>query len=295
MDYSKLPTEMQNPMSSSLDSLSVEQILRLMDNEDSRLPRAVRRVNAQIAQAARLMVDSIKKGGRIFLVGAGTSGRLGVLEASECPPTFNTPSGLVQFVMAGGRRAVFCSQEGAEDRAVEAKRKIRKLIKKNDIVVGISASGVTPFVRGALGEAKKRGVQTVLLACNLRSPLRSLANVVIAPQVGPEVIAGSTRLKAGTATKLILNRLTVASMVQMGKVYGNLMVDLQPRSRKLEARALGILKRLGGVSNQKAKLIFKKSRGRVKAAILMARKNLSYDQALSRLKKADGFLKKALH
>ena len=294
MDYSKLPTEKQNPLTVSLDTLSPKKILKLMDREDGRVPFAVRKVNSKIGRAVALMVSSIKKGGRLFFVGAGTSGRLGILEAAECPPTFNTPPWFVQAVMAGGRPAVFRSQEGAEDRQLEAKQQIAKKVKSKDVVVGISASGVTPFVRAALRESRRRGASTILVACNLSSPLRSLADVVISPQVGPEVITGSTRLKAGTATKLILNRLTVTSMIRLGKVYGNWMVDLQPRSRKLKARGLGILKKLGGLSDREAQSIFRKSKGRLKAAILMAKKNLSRHEALRILKKSGGFLRSAL-
>lgn len=294
MDYSKLPTEKQNPRTRALDRLPVEKILAAIEREDRKIPGAVGRTRRATARAVKIIVSSLKKGGRLFFAGAGTSGRLGVLEAAECPPTFNTPPGLVQAVVAGGKRSVFRSKEGAEDRGGEARREIGKRVKKGDVVVGISASGVTNFVREALREAKRRGAKTVLVACNFSSPLRSIADVLIAPRLGPEVIAGSTRLKAGTATKLILNRLTVATMVQLGKVYGNWMVDLQPRSKKLRARGLGILKRFTGLSNRKAEKIFKRARGRVKAAILMARKNWSYTQAQRALKKADGFLRKAL-
>lgn len=294
MDYSKLPTELQNPKTRSLDAFPIEKILRLMDEEDRWPPQAVRKVNLAVARAVRVMVASIEKGGRVFFVGAGTSGRLGVLEAAECSPTFDTPPTLVQAVMAGGKRAVFRSQEGAEDREGEARREMKKRVRRNDVVVGITASGVTPFVRGALREAKKKGAWTILVACNLDSPLRSSVDVLIAPQVGPEVIAGSTRLKAGSATKMILNRLTVASMVKLGKVYGNWMVDLQPRSRKLEARALRIVEHFTGLPAEKAKRFFKKARGQAKVAILMARKKLSYPEALRILKKTNGFLRKAL-
>lgn len=295
MDYSKLPTEMQNRKTVSLDTLPIEKILSLMDQEERAVPQAVRRLNLKIAQAVRLIVASFKKGGRLFFVGAGTSGRLGVIEAAECPPTFNTPPDLVQAVVAGGRGALFRSQEGAEDRVGDARLEMRTRVRRNDVVVGITASGVTPFVQGALEEARKRGARTILIACNLSSPLRSKGDVVIAPQVGPEVISGSTRLKAGTATKLILNRLTVASMVQLGKVYKNWMIDLQPRSRKLKARALRLLRELGGVSDRKARLLFKKSKGQIKVALLMARKDLSYRESRLLLERTDGLLRKALN
>ena len=295
MDYSKLPTEKQNPKTAALDTLSVEKILRLMDWEDESVPRAVRKVNPQITKAVRIVVSSLKKGGRLFFVGAGTSGRLGVIEAAECPPTFNTPPELVQAIMAGGKASVFRSREGAEDRETEARREIQKRIRKGDVVVGISASGVTPFVRAALREAKNRAAGTILVACNFSSPLRFSADCVIAPRVGPEVIAGSTRLKAGTATKLILNRLTVASMVQLGKVYGNWMVDLQPKSQKLKARGLRILGELSGVRGERAEQLFSDAKGNVKLAILMARKNLSYPEARRALENSGGFLRKALN
>jgi N-acetylmuramic acid 6-phosphate etherase len=294
MDYSRLPTEKQNPKTASLDTLAVEKILRLIDREDQSVPRAVKRVNPALARGVRMIVSSLKSGGRLFFFGAGTSGRLGVLEAAECPPTFNTPPHLAQALMAGGKRAVFRSQEGAEDRAEEARREVRKRVRKGDVVIGITASGVTPFVQGALQESKKRRARTILVACNHSFPLRSYVDLLIAPQVGPEVIAGSTRLKAGTATKLVLNRLTVASMVQLGKVYGNWMVDLQPRSKKLKARALRMVKRFTRLSDQRVKALLTKSKGNVKIAILMARRNLSYREALRTLQQTDGFLREAL-
>ena len=294
MDYSRLPTEKQNPKTRSLDTLSPEKILALMSSEDGKIARAVKRVSPAIARAVKRVVASLKKGGRLFFLGAGTSGRMGVLEAAECPPTFNTPPSLVQAVMAGGKRAVFRSQEGAEDRGLEARCEIKRRVRKGDVVIGVSASGVTPFVREALRQAKKQGAKTVLVACNYFSPIRTLADVLIAPRTGPEVITGSTRLKAGTATKLILNRITVASMVRLGKVYGNWMVDLEPKSKKLRERGLGILKRLTGLSDRKAKRLLQQARGRVKTAILMGRRNWPYRQALRALEKKGGFLREAL-
>src|SRR5499426_3089826 len=193
-------------------------------------------VGPQMATAVKLIVAALQKGGRLFFVGAGTSGRLGVLEAAECPPTFGTPPRLVQAIMAGGRAAVFRSREGAEDDEGAARRAVRSRVRRHDVVVGITASGRTPFALAALVAARRLGARTVLVACH-GGGARVEADVVIAPWAGPEVVAGSTRLKAGTATKLVLNMLTTASMVRLGKVYGNRMVDLQPRSRKLRTRA----------------------------------------------------------
>lgn len=292
LDFGKLPTEQQNPRTKNIDRLSLDKILGLINREDAGVARAVGRVKLAVAKASRLIVASLSSGGRLFLVGAGTSGRLAVLEAAECPPTFNTSPLLVQAIMSGGKKAVFRSQEGAEDDERAARAAVRRQIRAGDVVVGIAASGVTPFVRAALLESKARRARTVLVACNLRSSIK--ADVVIAPKTGPEVITGSTRLKAGTATKLILNMLTVSAMIQLGKVYGNWMVDLQPKSKKLVARALRLIQRLGGVSESEAQKLFRQTGGRSKPAILMARKRLSYPEAQKRLRKTGGFLRKAL-
>lgn len=294
MDYSKLSTERRHPKTPALDTFSVEEILRLMDEEERTVAKALRKVRPQISRAVRLIVDSFRKKGRLFFAGAGTSGRMGVLEAAECPPTFNTSPSQIQAFMAGGRPAVFRSQEGAEDREDEARQAVRRKVRTGDVLVGISASGVTPFVRSAVREAARRGASTVLIACNLSPKNPVAADVLIIPRTGPEIISGSTRLKAGTVTKMILNRLTVASMVQLGKVYGNWMVDLQPRSRKLKARALRIVKEIAGVSGKDALNLLKKTRGRVKPALIMNRKKVSYREAASLLKKHGGFIRKVM-
>ena len=294
VNFAKLPTEQPNPRSRRIDRFPVEKILAIMNQEDARVPLAVARVRPQIARGVRLIVKSLKNRGRIFFAGAGTSGRLGVLEAAECPPTFNTPPSLVQAVMAGGKRAVFRSKEGAEDRLEEALQIFRRKIRKEDVLIAVAASGVTPFVQGALQAARESGACTILVACNRSSPFRRLVDCLISPKVGPEIITGSTRLKAGTATKLILNMLTVTSMIQLGKVYQNWMVDLQPKSKKLRARALRIIQRLGNVSAREAERRLKQSRNRVKLAILMAKKDWDYQQAFSRLKETSGFLQNAL-
>src|SRR5206468_2435753 len=222
-------------------------------------------------------------GGRLFFVGAGTSGRLGVIEAAECPPTFGTPRQLVQAIMAGGRGAVFRSREGAEDDEVAARRAVRARVRKGDVVVGASASGVTPFVRSALEAARRRGAGTVLVTCNARGLGRLSDQVRIVPTTGPEVLAGSTRLKAGTATKLVLNTLTTASMTGLGRIYGNRMVDLQPRSAKLRERALRLVAELGGVSRPRARAALNASRRNVRLAIVMARSGLTAVEALRAL------------
>jgi len=294
IDFAKLPTEQSNFRSKHIDRLPIPKILEIINQEDQTVPKAVHQVQTQIAAGVQIIVQALKHGGRLFFAGAGTSGRLGVIEAAECPPTFNTPPSLIQAIIAGGKQAVFRSQEGAEDKQHKAFRLFSQKMKKEDVLVGIAASGVTPFVRGALAAAKKKGARTLLIACHATSPLRSLVDCLIAPKVGPEVIAGSTRLKAGTATKLILNMLTVASMIQLGKVYQNWMVDLQPKSKKLTARALRIIEHLGEVSPKDAKSYFGKARKNTKLAILMAQKSCDYKTASTKLKQTSGFLQKAL-
>ena len=237
-DFSRLLTEQRNPRTSRIDALPVEEIIGLINREDASIADAVGAQKPKIALAVNLLVDRVQKGGRIFFVGAGTSGRLGVLEAAELPPTFDTPPKLAQAVMAGGPECVWASKEGAEDDGADGARQLRiRAVHSLDAVIGITASGVTPFVLGALQEAGKRGAARILVSCNRRGVPRDAADVPIAVIVGPEVITGSTRLRAGTATKLVLNMLTVTTMVRLGKVYENLMVDLQTRSDKLVARA----------------------------------------------------------
>ncbi|MBI1846060.1 MAG: N-acetylmuramic acid 6-phosphate etherase, partial [Candidatus Rokubacteria bacterium] len=253
----RLATEQANRASSRLHRMTALEIARLMNRENRRAVAAVGRVAGPIAAAVDLIVASLRRGGRLIFAGAGTSGRLGVLEAAECPPTFGTPPSRVQALMAGGRASVFRSREGAEDDAAAARRAVRARVRAGDVLVGVSASGITPFVRAALAEARRGRAATVLVACNPQRSGRRLARVVIAPSPGPEVLAGSTRLKAGTATKLVLNTLTTASMARLGRVYRNRMVDLQPRSRKLVARALGLVEELGGVSRAGARRLLR--------------------------------------
>ena len=267
-----------------------------MNREDRRAVVAVGRVQSEIAAAVDMIVTALRDGGRLVFVGAGTSGRLGVLEAAECPPTFGTPRRLVQAIIAGGRGAVFRSREGAEDDVGAARRAVRARVRRGDVVVGISASGVTPFVSAALTAARRRGAKTVRVACNAEGAFRPprTTHIRVVPATGAEVLAGSTRLKAGTATKLVLNTLTTASMTGLGRVYGNRMVDLQPRSAKLRERALRLVVDLAGVSRTRARAALKASRGRVRVAIVMARSGLDAAEASRALGDAGGSLRVAL-
>jgi N-acetylmuramic acid 6-phosphate etherase len=294
-DFRRLATERRNPRTSRIDALSVAEILDVINREDATIAAAVALEKPKIARAVNLLVDRVKKGGRMLFVGAGTSGRLGVLEASELPPTFNTPRTLAQAIMAGGPECVWASKEGAEDDADDGARQLRiRAVHALDAVVGITASGITPFVLGALGEARKKGAARILVSCNRRGVPRDAADVHIAAVVGPEIIAGSTRLRAGTATKLILNMLTVTTMIRLGKVYENLMVDLQTRSDKLVARARRIVSELTGLSEPDAGKALKAAGGSAKIAIVMARCKLTRERAVQRLDQYGGMLRSAL-
>jgi N-acetylmuramic acid 6-phosphate etherase len=294
ISYHRLATERANRASRDLDRLGARAIAALMNREDARAVRAVGRVGRDIAAAVDLIVPALRGGGRLFFVGAGTSGRLGILESAECPPTFGTPPARVQAIMAGGRASVFRSREGAEDDAGAAARAVRARVRAGDVVVGVSASGVTPFVRSALMAARGRGAATVLVACNAVTKGAAGADVVIAPAPGPEVLAGSTRLKAGTATKLVLNTLTTASMVRLGKVYGNRMVDLQPRSRKLRARAQRLVEELAAVTTAEARQALRAARGHARLAIVIARTGLPAAAAARVLRAHGHSLREAL-
>ena len=262
------PTEQRHSRSMNLDKLSIADAIELMVSEDAKLPAAIRRESPKIERVIAKITAAFKRGGRLFYVGAGTSGRLGILDASECPPTFRVSPELVQGIIAGGQTAVFRAVEGAEDdreaggRAVQFRR-----VRKSDVVVGIAASGRTPFVHGALAEARKRGAFTVLLCFNpAMTRVRGVAHVVIAPEIGPEILTGSTRLKSGTATKLILNLFTTLAMVRTGKVISNLMVDLNPSNVKLRDRAVRIVRELTGADYETARVALENSGWVVKAA-----------------------------
>jgi N-acetylmuramic acid 6-phosphate etherase len=291
--YWTLPTEENNPRTRKIDRFSILKILQTINREDQSVISAVRKSLPALSLAVKDTVLRLNKGGSIRFFGAGTSGRLGILEAAECPPTFGTPPALIRAFMAGGKSSVFRSKEGAEDQGAQARAWVRKTVGSRDIVVGIAASGVTPFVGAAISEARKMKALTILITCNPKIS-KKFAHHVIAVASGPEVIAGSTRLKAGTATKLILNSYTVATMIQMGKVYGNRMVDVQPRSRKLVARSLGLIRTIGEISSFQAQKLFFESGKNVKAAILMAKHQISLVEAQRKLKNANGHLHKIL-
>jgi N-acetylmuramic acid 6-phosphate etherase len=294
-DFARLSTEQANPRTRGLDALGVEGVVAAILREDATVARSVARERRPIVRAAKLVSDRIAGGGRMVFVGAGTSGRLGVLEAAELPPTFDTPPGLAVAVMAGGPACVWASKEGAEDDGPDGARQMRRLrIGAKDVVIGVTASGVTPFVHGALGEARRRGAGRVLVACNRAGVPKGCADVVVAAATGPEVIAGSTRLKAGTATKMMLNAITVASMVRLGKVHGNLMVDLQSRSDKLAARARRIVRTLTGAGEAEVARALSEAGGRAKTAIVMLARGEGRPAAERRLARAGGLLRKAL-
>ena len=291
--YHLLPTEQPNPASRGLDRRGLAGVVSVMCGADAIVPRAVAAEAPRIARAAEFFASALAGGGRVFLFGAGTSGRLCVLEAAELPPTFGTPPGRVVAVMAGGRGAVFKSREGAEDDGAAAAREVRRRARKGDLVVGVAASGVTPFVRGALKEARRRGCRTVFVTSNARVPLPE-AEVVIAPRTGPEVLSGSTRLKCGTAAKLVLNAMSTAAMVRLNKVYDNWMVDLRPTNRKLVARAVRVIARIGGVGPRRAEALFEASGRHVKTAAVMARLGLGRPAARRLLARHEGSLRRAL-
>jgi N-acetylmuramic acid 6-phosphate etherase len=293
--WQSLPTEAINPSSLGIDKLSEGDIVDLMMNEDRKMLAAVQRERERIAVGIEMLAASLRKSGRIIFVGAGTSGRLGVLESAEMPPTFSTHPDLVQAVMAGGQRATFAAKEGVEDDYEEGARAVTRLRPtKKDIVVGVSASGMTQFVRGALTRARKTGARIIFITCDPASELQTFVDLTIAPAVGAEVIAGSTRLKAGTATKLVLNMLTTGAMIRIGKTYGNLMVDVQTGSEKLKDRARRIVNIVTGLDYDDTDKLLKKAHWNVKAAIVMQRTGLPYLKALSRLRRAHDSMREAL-
>jgi N-acetylmuramic acid 6-phosphate etherase len=293
--WQSLPTEQINPSTLAIDKLSATDIVERMLSEDRKMLAAVQREKERIAVGVEIITQALRKNGRVIFVGAGTSGRLGVLESAEMPPTFGTDPDLVQAIMAGGQNAVLRAREGVEDNYEEGARSINRLRPATrDVVIGVSASGMTPFVRGALTRARRAGSKIIFVTCDPSTELQTFVDLTIAPAVGPEVIAGSTRLKAGTATKLVLNMLTTAAMIRIGKTYGNLMVDVQMGSEKLRDRARRIIVIVTGLDYDEADKLLRRSHWNVKAAIVMQKSGLTYNQALSRLRRAHDFVRDAI-
>ena len=293
-----LPTEARNPASENLDALPTLEMLRIMNNEDAKVATAVRNVIPQIAQAIDAVAERFGRGGRLFYIGAGTSGRLGVLDASECPPTFSVSAELVQGMIAGGDRALRLSSEHSEDSPEEGARDLQAVgfaeDGKADTLVGIAASGRTPYVLGAIEFAKNKGALTVGLSCVPGSPLSLAADIALAPATGAEVLTGSTRLKAGTATKLVLNMLSTGVMVRTGATYGNLMVNVRPTNAKLVDRAERIVADATGCDRSEAKQLLQDAGMSVKTAIVMQQRGLSRPEAEAKLLGAHGVLREAL-
>jgi N-acetylmuramic acid 6-phosphate etherase len=293
--WESLPTEAINPASLGIDKTPVGDIVEMVLTEDRKVIAAVQREKERIAHGVEIITHALRKGGRIIFIGAGTSGRLGVVEASEMPPTFGISASTVQAIMAGGQDAVFRAKEGVEDNYEEGARSISRLrLSQRDVVIGVSASGMTPFVRGGLTRARKAGAKIIFITCWPGSELQNFVDLQIAPAVGPELIAGSTRLKAGTATKMVLNMLTTISMIKVGKTYGNLMVDVQTGSEKLKDRARRIIVIVTGLDYDEADALLKRAKWNVKAAIVMEKTKLTLPQALKRLKKADDSVRDAI-
>jgi N-acetylmuramic acid 6-phosphate etherase len=293
--WQSLPTEQINPASLAIDKAPVREILDLIINEDRKVIAAVQKEKEKIAHGIEIITQALRKGGRVIFIGAGTSGRLGVVESAEMPPTFGTAPRLVQGIMAGGQAAVFQAKEGVEDNYEEGGRSIARLrLSNRDVVVGVSASGITPFVRGGLTRARKAGARIIFVTCWPGSELQNFVDLIIAPAVGPEIIAGSTRLKAGTATKLVLNMLTTVSMIKWGKPYGNLMVDVRTGSEKLKDRAKRILGVVTGLEPGAAEALLKRARWNVKAAIVMQKAGLTLPQAMKRLRQNDNLVRDAI-
>ena len=295
IDLTKLTTEQQNPKTKGIDEASALEIVKLINAEDQTVPKAVKKILPDISRAIIVIANRLSHGGRLFYIGSGTSGRLGILDASECPPTYSTPPELVQGIIAGGTPAIFRAQEGAEDSESAGADDLQKQKLTNlDVVVGLSASGRTPYVTGALKYAQQTGAYTIAVTCTENPETATLANLSLTAVTGPEVITGSTRMKAGTAQNLILNMLSTGSMILMGKVYGNLMVDLQCTNSKLKARARRILMESSGCDGETADKLLAQSHGAVKPAILMHLAGVDYETAMQKLKENQGRLKQAL-
>jgi N-acetylmuramic acid 6-phosphate etherase len=295
IELNNMSTEKINPKTGDLDIMTIQEALLVMNEEDATVPQAIKKVIPQIEEAVKLVIKAFKNGGRLIYVGAGTSGRLGVLDAAECPPTFGTDPSKVVGLIAGGEKAFLQAVEGAEDSKTLAEEELKQIkLAPIDIVIGIAASGRTPYVIGALNYAREVGCKTIGIACNSNSMVGASADIAIEAIVGPEVLTGSTRLKAGTAQKLILNMISTISMVGIGKVYKNLMVDVQRNNLKLEQRAINIIKTATEVDNKTAKTKLEEANGSVKLAITMILLKCDVDTAKQKLETSEGSIRKAI-
>jgi len=291
-----LATEQRNPASMDIDSKSTIEILKIINDEDKKVPFAVEKELPYIAEAVDILVEAFKKGGRLIYVGAGTSGRLGILDASECPPTYGTPPEMVQGLIAGGYQAIRKAVEGAEDYEENGAKDIEESnVNEKDVVCGIAASKRTPYVIGAIKKAKELGAKTLFVTCVPRETFDvPFVDVAICPYVGPEVIMGSTRMKSGTAQKLVLNMLTTTSMIRLGKVYENMMIDLQMTNKKLVERSKRVVMTVTNVDYDTAEKVLKEAGGHVKTALVMILANVNAEEARKRLEKANGFVRYAI-
>ncbi len=291
-----LTTEQRNPKSMDIDARSTAEILKIINDEDKTVPFAVEHELPYIEQAVEIIVKALKNGGRLLYFGAGTSGRLGVVDASECPPTFGTPFGMIDGYIAGGREAMFRAQEGAEDYEENGANDVMKAnVCDKDVVCGIAASRRTPYVVGAVKKAKELGAKTLYVTCNPRANFDlNFVDVAICPYVGPEVVMGSTRMKSGTAQKLVLNMLTTSAMIRMGKVYENMMIDLQMTNKKLVERSKRIVMTITGLNYDEAGKYLNEADGHVKTALVMIKAGVNAEEARLRLQKADGFVRQAI-
>ena len=295
VDLSKIDTEKQNQDTLNLDRMSIKEALTVMNNEDEKVAKAIKEVIPQIEKVVKIIIEQFNKGGRLIYIGAGTSGRLGLLDASECPPTFGAPKEQVVGIIAGGKVAMTEAIEGAEDDVEQGKQDVVDInLNENDVLVGIAASGRTPYVIGALEYANDINVPTVAIACTKDSEIGKVAKIAIEAVPGPEVLTGSTRLKAGTAQKMVLNMLSTISMVGIGKAYKNLMVDVQPTNEKLVSRAKGIVMKATDVTEEVASQKLDDSGGDVKTAILMILLDIDKETARDKLNETKGHIRKAL-
>lgn len=295
IDLSQMITEGRNPASQNIDELSTEAMLRVINDEDKKVALAVEAIVPQIAQVVDAITAAFSKGGRLIYCGAGTSGRLGILDASECPPTFGTPRSQVVGLIAGGHTAILQAVENAEDNVEQGAQDLKDIdFNANDVLVGIAASGRTPYVLGALAYAKQQGAFSAALTCNPNSPMSQAADVAITPVVGPEVVTGSSRMKAGTAQKLVLNMLTTGAMIRSGKVYGNLMVDVEATNQKLVQRQINIVKQATDCDDATAQQALNACHGHCKTAIVMVLAGLDASEAKALLKQNSGFIRNAL-